>query len=177
VGVGRIHFDQEDLDAVAEMDEDEEDVFCFGSDVALSWPGSDNDRNDSNLKISLGCRPNSNVLEVASVEPIKNAASMQIDVHIVHPKSLKQWTAENVKVAVNGYCPPFAVSGLDVTDADTRNCLASPDGLLCILVVRAGVDTGAPLPVSPQAQEVQGSTQSFLNALALTAPQKVPGRF
>jgi hypothetical protein len=175
VVVGRLHFDMEDLCAVAGSSDEESvdggELFCFSSELGFSLP----DRGGT-LYTTLGCRRDGNILEVCrvskpSVHEIVPEASLSFDLHLVSSQWYGTQSAVHLSMPSTGGCTKFLFPGLDVTQEQTRQILASPEGVLCLLVVRS-CTPGQALQQSAAAAKAWQlkSTSPCLNALALEVP-------
>jgi hypothetical protein len=177
VVIGRLYFDEEDLLAIKEGEEgaDGAELFCFSSEIVFSLP----DRAGV-LSATLGCRRDDNILEVSSV----NRSSMQekmadvslsFDLHLVSSAWNGACSEAGLSIPSTGGCTKFVSPGFDVTQEQSRRVLASPDGVLCILVVRRCKNGRAQLASFPQSMNGAISwqfkpTSPSLNALALEVP-------
>jgi hypothetical protein len=117
------------------------------------------------------------LLEVCSViKPLNTDVSLTVDLHLVHPGQLGQWSVLGLEVDVNKRSAMFCIPQLDIAYEKTRQCLGCAYGVLAVLVVRAS-SMGLPVPALEQSpsdgipMRLLNSTTS-LNALALELPKR-----
>jgi len=101
--------------------------------------------------------------------------SLSFDLHLVSSAWNGACSEAGISIPSTGGCTKFVSPGFDVTQEQTRRVLASPDGVLCILVVRRCKTGRAQSTTFPQSMNEAISwqfkpTSPSLNALALEVP-------
>lgn len=192
--VGRISFDKDELDFVLEdedddteyEDDDEDGRFCWSNALDFYWPENGGHKG-ATLTAALGCCLDTCAIDIGSVlKTPKDCISLKVDVHLFHPSWPDVVTSKGIDVNVDCPCSKYALPGLDIRDADTRNALACQNGVLCLLVVHSLESTAESEALHQAAERKAAALQeplqsgysswnyshiaSSLNALALSMP-------